>query len=108
MSNDTKQAAPLNLLAPTATSRRAFLRTASLTAVGAGALVACGKGAAAAAQKTASAPPVGGHDMAGVTQAGSPVVDRRGAADAMDAMHEKGIRARHVRDGDGARSCEVR
>jgi FtsP/CotA-like multicopper oxidase with cupredoxin domain len=91
MSNDLQHP---EALSATATSRRAFLRTASLTAVGAGALVACGKGAIEAAQQqTAAVPPTGEHDMAGVTQAGAPVVDRRAAADAMDAMHEKGIKA---------------
>jgi manganese oxidase len=81
------------------TSRRAFLRSASLTAVG-GALVACSPGSqnnAAAAQKaagTAATPTVaqsggtmGPHDTA--KSAGAPV----NAADAMDAMHEKGIKA---------------
>jgi FtsP/CotA-like multicopper oxidase with cupredoxin domain len=93
MSNDPIPDA-LSTLAPTATSRRAFLRTASLTAVGAGALVACGKGGSAAAQDLPRAAAAGGHDMAaGVAQAGAPVVDRRAAADAMDAMHEKGIKA---------------
>lgn len=81
-------------LAPAATSRRAFLRTASFTAVGAGALIACGKGGSAVAQNAAVVPPAGGHDVAaGVVQAGTPVVDRRAAADAMDAMHERGIKA---------------
>jgi FtsP/CotA-like multicopper oxidase with cupredoxin domain len=102
MPNDTKQPDLLNALVTTATSRRAFLRTASLSAVGAGALVACGKGGAAAAQQTATATPPAGHDMNGVAQSGTPVVNRRAAADAMDAMHEKGIKAFPARtDGKG-------
>jgi FtsP/CotA-like multicopper oxidase with cupredoxin domain len=85
------------------TSRRAFLRTASLTAVG-GAIVACGTGSgqstdtAAAKAGTAStpaAPPhpaqtggtMGAHDTA------KPVAGAMSAADTMDAMHEKGIKA---------------
>ena len=91
MPTDTKQnelpSAPLT----TATSRRTFLRSASL-AVGAGALVACGK-VESLDQKTPPVTPTAGHDMGGVTQAGAPVLDRRAAADAMDAMHEKGIKA---------------
>jgi FtsP/CotA-like multicopper oxidase with cupredoxin domain len=102
MSNDTRDPAALDALATKATSRRAFLRTASLSAVGAGAIVACGKGGTAAAQQTATVPPTTGHDMAGVTQAGAPTVNRRAAADAMDAMHEKGIKAFPARtDGKG-------
>jgi FtsP/CotA-like multicopper oxidase with cupredoxin domain len=85
------------------TSRRAFLRTASLTAVG-GAIVACGTGSgqstdtAAAKAGTAStpaAPPhpaqtggtMGAHDTA------KPAAGAMSAADTMDAMHEKGIKA---------------
>jgi FtsP/CotA-like multicopper oxidase with cupredoxin domain len=80
------------------TSRRAFLRSASLTAVG-GALVACSPGTSAAAEKTAAAATVqsgaapgasggtmGAHDTARGAAALS-------ASDAMDAMHEKGVKA---------------
>ncbi|MFL5606376.1 MAG: multicopper oxidase family protein [Gemmatimonadaceae bacterium] len=77
--------------APTPTSRRAFLRAASFTAVGAGALVACGKAAAASDKPAAAAPPTG-HDMGGAAPAGAPA-DPRAAANAMDAMHEKGMKA---------------
>jgi FtsP/CotA-like multicopper oxidase with cupredoxin domain len=92
----------LATLAEAPTSRRAFLRSASLTAVG-GALVACGTGQSgiASAQKTAtpagtpgtaatvaqSGGTMGPHDTAKSTSA--PL----NASDAMDAMHEKGIKA---------------
>ena len=90
----------LATLAEAPTSRRAFLRSASLTAVG-GALVACGTGSAktTSAEKTATAaPPVapesgqtggtmGAHDTV------KPAAGVLSAADAMDAMHEKGIKA---------------
>src|SRR5213076_2443641 len=76
--------------AQTTTSRRAFLRTASLTAVGAGALAACGK-AAGASSKLASASVA--HDPHATMPPAPPVIDPRAAADAMDAMHEKGIKA---------------
>jgi FtsP/CotA-like multicopper oxidase with cupredoxin domain len=63
------------------TSRRAFLRNASLTAVG-GALVACGK-SGEAAPATSATPATAPANAA-------PAVS---AADAMDAMHEKGMKA---------------
>ena len=75
-------------------SRRAFLRTASLTAVGAGVLAACGKGTSAAPDTPATA--LAGHDGAGVVLAGSataPAPNARAASDAMDDMHEKGVKA---------------
>jgi manganese oxidase len=85
------------------TSRRAFLRSASLTAVG-GALVACGTsaGQGGTAEKTgATATPatnapahpaqtggtMGAHDTA------KPLAGTLSAADQMDAMHEKGVKA---------------
>jgi FtsP/CotA-like multicopper oxidase with cupredoxin domain len=73
----------LDALAQTTTSRRSFLRTAGFTAVGAGALAACGKaGSSATTDKTVpAAPPV------------STPATIRAAADQMDAMHEKGIKA---------------
>jgi manganese oxidase len=72
-------------LVHTPTSRRSFLRTATLSAVGASALAACGKAGSstpevAAAAEVAKAPPVA-------------PLSRRAAADAMDAMHEKGIKS---------------
>jgi FtsP/CotA-like multicopper oxidase with cupredoxin domain len=91
MPTDTKPDIP-GALVNTKTSRRAFLRTASLTAASAGALVACGK-AAVTPEKTAAAGAAGGtHDLHGATPASTPV-DPRAAADAMDAMHEKGIKS---------------
>ena len=85
-----------HILAPT--SRRAFLRTASLTAVGAGALAACGKApggtetasAAAAKPSMAQAGATGGTMGAHDTVKNASVAS---ASDAMDAMHEKGIKA---------------
>src|SRR5689334_16538380 len=90
----------LATLAEAPTSRRVFLRSASLTAVGS-ALVACGKASGtstASAQKAAvpAATPtaantvaqtggtMGAHDTA--KSSAAPV----NAADEMDAMHEKG------------------
>jgi manganese oxidase len=67
-----------------ATSRRAFLRTASFTAVGTAALAACGKSASAAPDATAAT-------TAAARTLAPP--NPRAAADAMDAMHEKGIKA---------------
>ena len=73
---------PIGALVQGATSRRAFLRTASFTAAGTAALAACGKAVSAAPEKTSAA----------ATLPVAPV-DPRAAADAMDAMHEKGIKA---------------
>jgi len=67
-------------LTGTSTSRRGFLRTASLTALSAGALAACGKTSVAEAASEATTPPA--------TPPAAPI-SPRAAADAMDAMHEK-------------------
>jgi len=72
----------IDALAKGITSRRAFLRTASLSAIGTAALAACGKGASSTPEKAAAA-----------TVPVAPTVSPRAAADAMDAMHEKGIKA---------------
>jgi FtsP/CotA-like multicopper oxidase with cupredoxin domain len=71
------------------TSRRAFLRTATFTAAGAAALAACGKDASA---KPSAADP---HAVAAtpVAAAAATPASIRAAADAMDAMHEKGIKS---------------
>jgi len=83
-------------------SRRDFLRASAITAVAAGALSACGEpDPAAAAQVTkdkaraAAASVRGDSDHGGGATAPHPAppVDRRAAADLMDAMHEKGIKA---------------
>ena len=74
----------IGALAKGITSRRAFLRTASLTAVGTAALAACGKDASSTPEKAAAAT---------VPVAPTPPVSPRAAADAMDAMHEKGVKA---------------
>jgi manganese oxidase len=93
MSTEDTPPDTLGALAQSTTSRRAFLRTASITAASTAALAACGKAASAAPQKSAAA--AAGHDMgATVAQAGAPMaVNPRAAADAMDAMHEKGMKA---------------
>ncbi len=79
----------LSPFAQAATSRRAFLRTAGFSAVSAGALVACGK--------AADATPAGGVPAAAGPAAAVPVAATpasiRAAADLMDTMHEKGIKA---------------
>src|SRR6476646_10586547 len=95
MSRTTPNEGIMATLDEAPTSRRNFLRSASLTAVG-GALVACGSGTAAAKQ------------TATVTQAGGPKPGAAGgtmgphdtaagpglsASDQMDAMHEKGMKA---------------
>jgi FtsP/CotA-like multicopper oxidase with cupredoxin domain len=60
-----------------------------------GALAACGKAASASDTTVAAAPAAGMQH--GVTQAGTPApaapLDIRAKADAMDAMHEKGIKS---------------
>ena len=99
MPNDTENPGALDALAQTPTSRRAFLRTASLTAVGAGALVACskgpkdmpGQGTAAAPSSGTAAGATGGTMGAHDTSHSAPSPTSQ--ADAMDAMHEKGIKA---------------
>ena len=100
--NSSHVDATLATLVEAPTSRRAFLRSASLTAVG-GALVACGTGQSGTASAQKAAAPagtptssttvaqtggtMGPHDTAKSTSA--PL----NASDAMDAMHEKGIKA---------------
>jgi len=103
MSNSTSNDGILATLNEAPSSRRNFLRSASLTAVG-GALVACGTGSGASAAAAQQGAPV--------TQAGGPKPGATGgtmgphdtavgsglsAADQMDAMHEKGIKAFPVR-----------
>ena len=91
MSNHRRPSDMIDTLATTPTSRRAFLRTASLGAagaVGAGALVACGANTetkAPAAAKASSAT----DEHAGMAAA----APGASASDTMDAMHEKGIKA---------------
>jgi FtsP/CotA-like multicopper oxidase with cupredoxin domain len=74
------------------TSRRAFLRAASFTAVSAGALVACGQAASATEKPVAAAPPTG-HDMSGAPATPAVAASASTAAQSMDAMHEKGMKA---------------
>ncbi|HKP16527.1 MAG TPA: copper oxidase [Gemmatimonadaceae bacterium] len=93
----------LATLAEAPTSRRAFLRTASLTAVG-GALVACAKEGSStdtAVAKAAPSTPAGTPTLHSAQSGGTmgahdtakPAAGALSAADAMDAMHEKGIKA---------------
>ena len=70
------------VLAEKPTSRRSFLRTASLTAVGGAALAAC--------RKAGTTPAVAAVAQAAATPA--PLTPLQ-MADQMDAMHEKGIKA---------------
>ena len=92
MSNEPPTPEPLTALAQTPTSRRAFLRTAGFSAVSAGALVACGKAASANPAKNTAAAATPVAPGAVVATAATPATIRA-AADAMDAMHEKGIKA---------------
>ncbi|HEY2027538.1 MAG TPA: copper oxidase, partial [Gemmatimonadaceae bacterium] len=89
MSDDTTTNT-IGALAHATSSRRAFLRTASLSAITAGALAACGKAAAGADKHLAAA--AGGASDGHPSPPVAPV-DPRAAANAMDAMHEKGIKA---------------
>ncbi len=94
MLNDTPHPDDPTDVAPIATSRRNFLRTASLTAVGAGTLIACGKASPDALAQTAVPAGASGGTM-GAHETAAPAVALSAAAraDAMDAMHEKGIKA---------------
>jgi FtsP/CotA-like multicopper oxidase with cupredoxin domain len=85
MSTDLTDPDSIEAMAQTVTSRRSFLRTASFTAAGTAALAACGKAASAAPDTRAAA--------AASAPLKTAPVDPRAAADAMDAMHEKGIKA---------------
>ena len=83
----TKETLLLKSDAPT--SRRNFLTTSAVVALGAGALAACKPESAEHAEATKSAPTggtMGAHD----TSAGAAA---QTAAEQMDAMHEKGIKA---------------
>jgi FtsP/CotA-like multicopper oxidase with cupredoxin domain len=85
-----------------AESRRAFLRNAAISTVAAGALAACGKVKAAAPPQQGNAsggtmPDQGGPSAAPPAAPAAPAPPTaeqiRAKADAMDAMHEKGIEA---------------
>jgi manganese oxidase len=102
MSTDAPSPDTLGRLVETITSRRAFLRTAGLTAAGTAALAACGRSSAPAAGSAtdsagaaagtpgASGGTMGAHETSHVAAA---PLSASAAADAMDAMHEKGIKA---------------
>ena len=81
----------LSPFAQAATSRRAFLRTAGFSAVSAGALVACGK--AADATPAGGVPAAAGPAAAAPAPVAATPASIRAAADLMDTMHEKGIKA---------------
>jgi manganese oxidase len=81
-------------------SRRDFLRSSAFTAVAAGAaastLGACAKPIDSQAQSAATKPVQSDSDHGGGATAphpATPVVDAKAAADQMDAMHEKGVKA---------------
>ncbi len=95
MSTDRSGSDTLETLVHAPTTRRSFLRRATLSAVGAGALVACGKAsagsnaavvAATGAPQAATGGTMGAHDTMKAPASIS-------TAEAMDAMHEKGIKA---------------
>ena len=100
MSTDRSPSDTLSALVRSISSRRDFLRTASIT-VGAGALAACSKSpadtpAAGTATTPSTAPAagatggtMGAHD----TAKHAPATTVAGRADQMDALHEKGIKA---------------
>ncbi len=91
MANHRRPSDMIDTLATAPTSRRAFLRTASLGAagaVGAGALVACG------ANSETKTPPAAKASSTPDEHAGmAPAAPGASASDTMDAMHEKGIKA---------------
>jgi FtsP/CotA-like multicopper oxidase with cupredoxin domain len=101
MSDDAKLLEKLEGKFTAAGSRRAFLRSAAMTTVAAGALAACGKVKAAAPPQKGNAsggtmPDHGTSAAPAATPAAPPAPTAeqvRASADAMDAMHEKGIKA---------------
>ena len=102
MANDTNESAATASPATTATSRRAFLRTASISAVGAGVLAACSKSSGSAqttAAGNASAPSTGtaagatGGTMGAHDTVQGATATATARAEQMDAMHEKGVKA---------------
>lgn len=103
--SNTPRPASLRPTAPLAalTSRRGFLRTGALAAAAAGTLGACKDADASNPAQNPSGGSLpdaghGGHGPnpgAGAAPAGTPLTlaQRRAKADAMDAMHEKGVKA---------------
>jgi FtsP/CotA-like multicopper oxidase with cupredoxin domain len=73
-------------------SRRAFLRNGTLATIATAALAAC-KPAALAADTTVAKTTAAGTSVTGGTMPPAAVPTPRETADAMDAMHEKGIKA---------------
>jgi manganese oxidase len=76
------------------TTRRRFLRDSALTALAAGAFSSC-KGGTHASESAGTVVAAGGPTKAPTTppDSATAVADARVKADAMDAMHEKGIKA---------------
>jgi FtsP/CotA-like multicopper oxidase with cupredoxin domain len=74
------------------TSRRSFLKNSTAAAVAVATLGACVKGEASATQQKgpATGDTMGPHDTGARTRA---TANSRAAADQMDAMHEKGVKA---------------
>ncbi|HET7457511.1 MAG TPA: copper oxidase [Gemmatimonadaceae bacterium] len=94
--NDTAPALGAAALMQASGSRRAFLRSSALSAVAATALAAACKPADSKAQAPSGhgGGSVHDSDQSGGSMAAHPVTpDPRANADAMDAMHEKGIKA---------------
>ena len=114
-SNDGRPSATIDKLANERTSRRSFLRTASLSAVGAGALAACGKGSAkdTVAATATPAAPAAGSAVAGATGGTMGAHDTTkpaaatSKADQMDAMHEAGIKAFPAKTAMVERSIQI-
>ena len=73
-------------------SRRAFLRNGTLATIATAALAAC-KPSARAADTTVAAATTAGTSVTGGTMPPAAMPTARESADAMDAMHEKGIKA---------------
>ena len=98
MSDETNLLEKLEGKLAAAGSRRTFLRNAAMSTVAAGALAACGKAKAAPAQQGNASggtmPEHGPSSAAPAAPAAPPTLEQlRAKADAMDAMHEKGIKA---------------
>lgn len=79
-------------------TRRRFLGTSAVTALVGGSLIACGKSddspaPSGGAPAMGSQGPAGDSDNSGGSMAAHPVTPRMSAAEQMDAMHEKGVKA---------------
>jgi FtsP/CotA-like multicopper oxidase with cupredoxin domain len=91
MSNDSRTAELADALVKARETRRTFLRNGALAALAAGAAGACRP--ASGETRGAKAPQVPTGGTMGPHDTGNVVASATAAADAMDAMHEKGIKA---------------